>query len=388
MDKRQLCFLFICSLVPWTVGAGLLPLLPIYAIQLGADSALAGYYISFAFFSLAIGTFFAGWLSDKLQHRKLMLFVSGIVMTPLIVLMGYVSSIWHLAGLTAGVWFIGGIEISIVNILTGLFAQEEERGKIFGIIGSTVALGAVIGGSLIGPMVDRWGYPVMFLVLSIFSGILPISALFLRDKTVVHAQKSKSSIQRHESRLDRMFVFLLLAHMLSIVTNAVGNIGRSFAMDNIGFSLTAITSTVAIGGVVLLPFPLLIGWLSDRVGRKLLMILSYLSFALCMVLFIFSKSLWHFWVATSFLFIGTVSNSVGAAFVTDLVPQERLGMGISLFQVMIWIGMVLGFAVSGYSIRNLGISITFIWGTMLPIVSIIIIVLMRKMGRLDSTKEV
>ena len=388
MDKRQIWFLFICSLVPWTVGNGLLPLLPIYAIQLGADSALAGYYISFAFFSLAIGTFLAGWLSDKLQHRKLMLFVSGIVMAPLIFLMGYVSNIWHLAGLTAGVWFFGGIEISLVNILTGLFAKEEERGKIFGIIGLALAFGNIIGGSLIGPMVDQWGYSMMFFVLCIFSVILPISALFLEDKSVVHAQKSKSSIQRHEARLDRLFLFLLIAQMLSIVTNAVGTIGRSLAMANIGFSSTAITSTVVIGGIVFLPFPLLIGWLSDRVGRKLLMILSYLSFALCTVLFIFSKSLWHFWVASSFLYIGFVSNSVGTALVTDLVPQERLGMGISLFQVMIWIGMVLGFAISGYSIQNLGRNITFIWGTMLPIVSIFLIVLMRKKDRLDSTPNI
>ena len=104
-----------------------------------------------------------------------------------------------------------------------------------------------------------------------------------------------------------------------------------------------------------------------------------------MILFIFSKSLWHFWVATSVLTIGTVSSSVGPAFVTDLVPQERLGMGMSLFQVMIWIGMVLGFAVSGYSIRNFGISITFIWGTILPIISIILIIFMRKKDQLDTT---
>jgi MFS family permease len=383
MDKRQLWFLCICSLVPWTVGSGLLPLLPIYAIQWGADSALAGYYVSFAYFALAIGTYFAGWLSDKLQHRKLMLFVSGTVMVPLILLMGYVSNIWQLVVLTAGVWFVGGIVISLVNILTGLFAKEEERGKIFGIIGLTVALGNIIGGLFIGPMVDQWGYPMMFLIICIFSCILPISALFLKDKSVVHPQNSKSSIRPHESRLERMFVFLLIAHLLSSVIMAVGNIGRSLAMNNIGFSSTAITSTVVIGGFVLLPFPLLIGWLSDRVGRKLLMILSYLSFALCMVLFIFSKSLWHFWVATSFLSIGTVSNNVGAAFVTDLVPQERLGMGISLFQVVLWIGMVVGFAVSGYSIRSLGTSGTFIWGTILPILSIILIVLMRKKDQLD-----
>ena len=82
MSKKQLALLFICSLVPWTIGNGILPLLPIYAIQLGANPAAAGYYLSFAFLSLAAGTSFAGWLSDKLQRRKLLIIIlklTGII---------------------------------------------------------------------------------------------------------------------------------------------------------------------------------------------------------------------------------------------------------------------------------------------------------------------
>ena len=91
MSKRQLSLLFICSLVPWTIGNGILPLLPIYAIKLGANPSVAGYYLSFAFLSLAAGTSLAGWLSDKLQRRKLLIIIAGVLGVPTVFLMGILT---------------------------------------------------------------------------------------------------------------------------------------------------------------------------------------------------------------------------------------------------------------------------------------------------------
>ena len=45
MSKKQIATLFFCSLVPWTVGNGLVPLLPVYAGQLGANQSMAGNYL-------------------------------------------------------------------------------------------------------------------------------------------------------------------------------------------------------------------------------------------------------------------------------------------------------------------------------------------------------
>ena len=79
MSRKQLVTLFACSMASWAVGSGLMPLSPVYALKLGASQAAAGYYLSFAFAMLAAGNFFAGWLSDRLQRRKLLLIVSGVV---------------------------------------------------------------------------------------------------------------------------------------------------------------------------------------------------------------------------------------------------------------------------------------------------------------------
>jgi MFS family permease len=377
MSRKQLLLLFFGCLVPWTVGNGLMPLLPVYALQFGASQAVTGYYLAFAFLALAAGTFFAGWLTDKLQRRKILLFLSGATMIPLIWMMGEARNIWQLAAATAAVWFLGGIEISVVNILAGLFAAEYERGRIFGLIGLTFGLGAIVGGLSVGPIVDRWGYPTMFSVLAVFSVILPATAIFVKDKKIERVPNHTTPEYREKPSFGKAFFVLLVAHLIAVIVNGTRNIGRSLAMNNLGFAATAITSTGVIGGLVSLPFPFVLGWLSDRLGRKRLMVICYASFVIGMVMYAISKSLWHFWIASTVLSIGLISNSVGNAFVTDLVAPKALGRGVSLFQGIGWIGNVIGLAVAGYVFQNLGISTAMLISAALPLIGIVLIISIR-----------
>ena len=369
--------LFFGLLVPWTVGNGLIPLLPIYALQLGASQAVAGYYFSFVFTALTAGTLFAGWLSDRLQCRKLLLILSGTMMIPAIWLMGQATTLWQLAITTAAVWFLGGMEITVINTLAGLIAEETERGRILGLFGLTSGLGGIIGGLSTGPIVDRWGYPTMFSALCLFPVVLLTTAIFIKDKKIEQVQNI--TVQEHveKTRFGKAFVILLVAHLIAVIVNGTGKIGRALAMNNLGFTATAITSTGVIGGMVMLPFPFILGWLSDRLGRKRLMVVCYASYALCMVMYALSKSLWHFWITTSLSSMGFVSTSVGAAFVTDLVEPKALGRGISLFQGIGWIGIAIGLAVAGYAFQSLGISTAFFIAAVLPLIGIVLLISIR-----------
>ena len=377
MSRKQLLLLFVGSLVLWTVGNGTMPIVPVYALRLGASQAVAGYFIAFAFLALAAGTYFGGWLSDKLQRRKLVIIVSGTTLIPLTWLMGQAKNIWQFASAYSVLGLLFGIVLTQINVLTGLFAADNERGRVFGLLGLTMALGNIIGGLSIGPIVDRWGYPAMFSVLAFFTVILPTTAVFVEDKKVERVPNHTAPKHSEKPSFGKAFIILLLAHLLALIVNGAGNIGRSLAMDNLGFAATAITSTGVIAGLVMLPFPLILGWLSDRLGRKRIMILCYASYALCMVIYALSKSLWHFWIATSLFGIGFISNSVGNAFVTDLVEPKALGRGVSLFQGMNWIGNVIGLAVAGFAFQNLGISTAMFIGAALPLIGIVLIISIR-----------
>ena len=377
MSKKQILALFVCSLVPWTVGNGLVPLLPVYATQLGADPAAAGYYLAFSYFALAVGAVAAGWLSDRLGRRKMPLIVAGLAGVPIAWLIGRVGDIWGLSVLTAVLWFCGGLGLALIGILTGLSAGDDERGKVFGILSLTTGLGALIGGLTTGFIVDRWGFPTMFTAVAVFLILWPLAGIFLTEKEVERVQ-GEGRLAKERSRLGRSYHFLFAASLVASVASFIIVLGRSLLMSDLGFGAMAIASTGAVGGIVAMPLPLLMGWLSDRTGRKIFLYLGYLAGIASLSVLAISTSLWHFCIVlvlqTIFM---TVSATVGNALVTDLLPQESLGRGLSLFGATGWIGGVLGFAGAGYALQSLGTLPTFIIGICLTLIAIVLLIPIR-----------
>jgi predicted MFS family arabinose efflux permease len=108
------------------------------------------------------------------------------------------------------------------------------------------------------------------------------------------------------------------------------------------------------------------------------MIVCYALYAIAMVVFAVSKSMWHFWVATMLMAVGQDSATVGTAFVTDLVPPEALGRGLSMFNGIFWVGMVAGLAVAGYAIQNLGVPAVMFISAALPLIGIFLVISIRE----------
>jgi MFS family permease len=377
MRRKQLYALFLCSLAPRTIGAGLLPLLPVHAGRLGAEPALVGAYLAFSFLALTVGTLVAGWLSDRTQRRKALLILSGIILVPALWLMGQATNTGQLTLLTAIVWFLGGMELTLISILAGLFAAETERGRVFGLLALTAALGGLIGGLTAGPIAERLGYPALFGVLALFGGLLPLTGLALEDKPA--APRSEIATTQKRAPLGAGFYLLLLASTVAGIAFYVGTLGTSLAMDQRGFLAGAISSTAAVSGLVTLPLTPLLGWLSDRMSRKLLLALCYLAGAIGLWWLATSGVLWHFWAVSSLLsilFYGGMT--VGTALATDLVPGESLGKGISTFSTTTWIGGVVGFGLGGTAIQTFGMNTTLIAGALALLVAMILLIPMRR----------
>lgn len=270
-----------------------------------------------------------------------------------------------------------GAEVALISVLAGLFAADNERGKVFGFLGLTVGLGSIIGGLSVGPLVDHWGYSTMFSALCLFSLALPAAALFVKDKKIEQVPNQSAPEYIEKPSFGKTFFVLLSAQGIALAANGTGNMGRSLAMSNAGFTATAITSTAVIAGLISLPLPYILGLLSDRLGRKRLMIICYVTLALSIVMFAVSKYLWHFWIAATLFRIGYGSISVGSAFITDLVEPKALGRGVSLFQSMCFIGPAIGLATAGYAFQNLGIVNTLFISAVLPAVGIFLLVNIR-----------
>ena len=359
----------------------MVPLLPVYVAELGATPAVAGYYMSFSFLALATGTVCASWLSDRLQRRKALIIVGGVLSVPAVWLMGQATNIWHVTALSA-IWFLlAGVTIALTSILAGLLAEETRRGRVYGILALTNPMGALAGGLTTGPIVDTWGYPTLFTVLSLFGILCPLIGLLLTDKVVVPFQRRETATVGEKLGLGGSFYLLFLASSTACVASFVFIMGRSLAMNNLGFAAAAISGAGAIGGAATLPLPPLVGWLSDRLGRKQFLTLCYLAGTASLLGLVVSVSLWHFWAVSILVSILTpVNTGVGSALVADMVPQESVGRGISLFSATTWIGAVIGFATTGSAIQALGMTTTLILGTLLTLIAAALLIPIRQDG--------
>jgi len=377
-NRQQLAALFVWRLTIGIVGGGSLPLIPAYAAQLGMQADLIGYYLAFGFSAIAVGTFVTGWLSDHFQRRKSFLIAASLVIVMATGLLGWVGHLGQLVLITAIWFFAGGIGFSIVAILTGLLAGEAERGRVFGALEVSGAVGSVIAGVLLGPIADQWGYRTMFTVLAVLACLLPLSGLVFKEEPTVPFTRAKPQTSSPAQGLKGIVVILLVSRVLAAVAGFVAQFGTPLTMNALGLSATAISLTGAVGGAVSLPLPLVTGWLSDRLGRKVLLIGMLFIGTLALVFLAGSVLEWHFWAVTSLAYIFQITGrGVGSAYMADMVAPESLGRGLSFYGGMEWIGGIIGYSATGYAIQNFGSSTTFFVGAALPLIAIGLLIPIR-----------
>jgi len=355
LKNKQLVYLFMCNFSILFIGFGLFPLLPLYAAEFGASSSFIGFYLAITYIAISIGSILAGQLSERLTRKKLFI-AAGLLGTPALYLLGQVHSLWHVVVLTALVWFAGGIGLSISNVLIGLHTSSSTRGKAFGVLALASPLGALIGGLIIGRLVALGGYPLMFSVVAVVWTMYPVLAWKkVQDKpTCISVGKNPQAIlpKRHPGT---PFLFLLVTVFLASMTVSVGRMGISMAMKGQEFSAVEISSVNALGGLSTIPITLLIGTLSDRLGRKRFLLVGYLMGLGGTLLLIGAQNLWQFWLL-SFLTLASrsVISSMAPAYATDLLSRRAIGKALPLVGTMNWISGVIGFASSGYVLDVFG----------------------------------
>ncbi|MEO8396105.1 MAG: MFS transporter [Chloroflexota bacterium] len=378
MSKKQLAGLFTINLIIFGTGGIVAAFLPLYMTQLGGDSTLSGLMLSTFFVGLAVGTAAAGRLSDLLQHRKTLLIAAGVAQIVITWLQGQVGNTNQLFVFVFIATFLMGIQLTLVSILAGLFAAESERGRVFGIIATATPLSNLIAGLAGGLIVERWGYSGLFTAAALATILQPIAALFLEDRVVEPVRRDTTSTRTRSPLLNVTFLLFFAAGILIWIAFGAQGLGRSLLMAQLKFDPAAISSTLAIAGLVGLPFPFVLGWLSDRVGRKPLLIFCYLSSALGLLVLATASTLGQFWIASALQFVVDGSIGVGAALVTDLIPQELLGLGLALFGLTSWIGQIIGSAITGTAIQNFGIVPTLGISAGLALVAVVLVLLIRR----------
>jgi MFS family permease len=369
MKKKKILALFLGNLVLWTIGYGIMPLLPVQAAGLGASQTMAGACLSLAYLATAAGAVSAGWLSGRFRGRRIPAQVAGLAIIPALWLMGQAATLWSLTVALTMSFFCAGLVLAANSITAGLCANESERGKVFGLLALTTAFGTLLGGGLAGPIVSRWGYATLYAILALIGLLGPLTGLLWEERGAPPAPSPKTAEAGNGAGLGKSFYILFAANLASAVAGFVFFLGRSFVMTDLGFDAAALTTAGAIGCALALPVPLLAGWLSDRLGRKLFMAISFLATTAGLLVLPASTVVWHFWVASMLFTLSNASAPVANALVTDLVPRRSLGRALAISNATTWLGGIVGCVLTGYAAQSLGTTPTLIAGALLSLVA-------------------
>lgn len=397
MSKQKRFILFICNLVLWTIANGLVPLLPVQAASLGAQSTIIGFFMAFSYVMLAIGTMLSGWLVERGGTHKLLIMLISFILIPMLAILGQVDTVWQLTIVSGVVSLCLGLIFSLLTMLISLNASKVERGKIFGTIYLSIPLGALLGGATFGTLIDWGGYTTMYNVIAMGGLLLPITAIFWPSSTVDQAIDGEDNDHVAPTQLtpwqySHMFILFLGITLVAYITSFIGRLGTSLVMTDLQFAATAISSTAAIGGLVALPIVPLLGSMSDRVGRKRFLSVIYITATLGILTLSQATSLWQFWLAAALISIATYSNgSLASALATDLLSPQSMNKGMALFNATAWIAGIIGYAATGYVIEQFDATTIFAIGTAMPVLAVVMLGMVRveeKPAKLPVTSSI
>lgn len=373
MSRKQLGALFASNMIAYAVGAGLMGVMPIYLPRFGVDTAAIGLFMAVIFGSLAAGALSAGWLSQRFGRRKVFMTAAALLQIPVVYLMGQTESLAVFGLLAVTCWFLGGLLVGMVDILVGLSADPARRGRAFGAVTASIALGQIIAGLGAGQIIARWGFEALHVASAALYVAAVVTTLLVEERETTRPTAASARIGTSPALIGSGFGLLLVAGVLANAASFSANLGRTVSMDALNFDAATITSVFAIGGLVNLPLPLVTGWLSDRIGRRSVMVVTYLATAVGVAMLAASFTVWHFWLSMVLLTTIRSGHGVGSALITDMVPPQHLSASLSRYAVTPWIGGVIGYALTGVAFQTLGIVTTAIISAALPLLGALLI---------------
>jgi MFS family permease len=339
----------------------LYPVQPVFLTQtLGASPTILGLVEGIAQAAQYIVQGFSGWLSDQLGRRKPVA-VAGYAVAalakPLIGLAGGWPGV--LAARTVDRLGSGG-RSAPRDALIAASATDASRGKAFGLEGIGDNLGACLGPLIALALLGHVALRSIFLI-AIIPGVLALLMILLvRERRTATA--APVSLDGQPGRFPRRYwTYLGITALFGI-----GNSSNTFLIlraTDLGASLNATILIYALFNFVaaLASYPA--GHFADTVGRKGVLLLSFLVFLVVYAGFGLTQNI--IVIGCLFVFYGLhqgIYRAVGKTLATDFVPAELRASAVGWYSATIGVTGLIASVVGGELWVRVGPPATFYLG--------------------------
>lgn len=317
----------------------------------------------------------AGWFSDRIGRRKIISVYGYTLSTATRFFLSFVNSFWQVFILRVIDRVGKGVREAPRDALLTESVGSRDLGKSFGFHRAMDTVGGILGplaAVIILPLI-LFDYRRLFLI-AFFAGILSIvTFIFVREaktpKTIRDGHRIPLSFSlRKFSRSFKLFLLAVFIFGLGFMPIPL----ILLKAQSITFKVGAIPLMYLIYSVAYALFAIPFGKLSDRIGEKKVLALGFITAIISYaVLAGFSSPLS---VILGFVILGfysAMTDGIGRAFTSKLVPQNELATGQGFYQAAIGLSSLLAGLVGGLVWTYFGAESAFLYGALMMFVGFI-----------------
>lgn len=357
------------------------PLIPLYLTGVfGATPALVGVIEGIAESAASILKVFSGYITDKYRLKKPAAFI------------GYATGlIYKLALIIATSWGgvlaarvvdrIGkGIRTAPRDVLVSQSASKGSMGKSYGIhkaldmAGS--AAGIFVAYLLVLNMSSGYDYKKFFLLSIIPAAFGLVALLFVKEKREPRQKKEREHFWLKLKRVSPdLRLYLLVTFIFTL-----GNSSNTFLLlraKDVGFTDTNVVLLYLAFNLTSALLSVPFGRLSDKIGRKFLLVCGYLVFSAVYACFAFANS--GTLMIFAFILYGFYSAmTAGAerALIAEIAPDGLKGTMLGLQATISGIALLPASVIAGLLWNGIGAYAPFLLGAALSLTAAVLLILL------------
>ena len=346
------------------------PLLPLFLVgTLGASATALGAIEGAAESTAALLKLASGWWSDRVRRRKPLVVAGYLLAAAARPLVGLASSAAQVLAIRLTDRVGKGIRTSPRDALIADSVDAGARGRAFGFHRAGDHAGAVVG-PLVAFALLEWGglsLRTLFLLAAI-PGALAVLVLVLGVREVPRAARASATPDLGQPMGRRFWLYLGVLLLFTL-----GNATDAFLLlraSQLGVAASLVPILWAMLHVVKAASSTPAGALSDRLGRRPLIVAGWTLFALVYLALALATREWQAWAlfAVYGLFFG-LTEGVEKALVADLVPAGRRGAAFGWYNLAIGLGALPASLLFGIVWDRFGSTAAFLYGATLALVA-------------------